>query len=231
MSQNDFGVHHSPYSQQDVLGNSLVETMGNLRNTFSQVRIVANQVEMGAQQVNTASQALSQGAARQASSVEEALSSMEQIGTQAKQSADNATQADSLARTSRLAAERGKKDIEGTVAAMTEIHHSSQEIARIMKVIDEIAFQTNLLSLNAAVEAAHAGKYGKGFAVVADEVRKLSARSAAAAQETAALVEGSNKKAELGLESVTGAVKVIRRDSDRRDQGGRPCGSDCHSKR
>ena len=96
--------------------------------------------------------------------------------------------------------------VQATVIAMA---NSSHEISKVIKLIDEIAFQTNLLSLNASIEAARAGTFGQGFSVVADEVRGLAQRSSAAAIDTAALIDGALAKAKAGQSSLQELVSAM----------------------
>jgi methyl-accepting chemotaxis protein len=114
--------------------------------------------------------------------------------------AANAQQAAALSGESQSSADKGQQETELMSDAMDQIKKSSAEISKIIKVIDEIAFQTNLLALNAAVEAARAGEAGKGFAVVADEVRNLAQRSAEAARNTSSMIEASTARADNGVE-------------------------------
>jgi methyl-accepting chemotaxis protein len=102
-------------------------------------------------------------------------------------------------------------DMRAMTSAMEAIKNSSDDIAKIIKTIDEIAFQTNLLALNAAVEAARAGEAGAGFAVVADEVRSLAQRSAQAARDTTAKIEGAILKTGQGFE-LSGKVEQALKD-------------------
>lgn len=165
----------------------------------------STQVASAAGQVSSASQTLAEGASEQAASLEETSSSLEEMASMTKRNSENAQKASDLAKQAREAADRGAGDMQTMSAAMEAIKVSSDDIAKIIKTIDEIAFQTNILALNAAVEAARAGEAGMGFAVVADEVRNLAQRSAQAAKETAAKIEGAITKTGQGVE-ISGKV-------------------------
>jgi methyl-accepting chemotaxis protein len=160
----------------------------------------ASQVASAAGQVSSSSQTLAEGASEQAASLEETSSSLEEMASMTKRNSENAQKVNDLAKQARQAADKGVGDMQTMATAMEAIKVSSDDIAKIIKTIDEIAFQTNILALNAAVEAARAGEAGMGFAVVADEVRNLAQRSARAAKETAAKIEGAISKTGLGVE-------------------------------
>ncbi|MGC4033585.1 MAG: methyl-accepting chemotaxis protein [Tepidisphaeraceae bacterium] len=116
-----------------------------------------------------------------------------------KRNADTAQQASAMSSDAKAVSDKGNGAMEKMSAAIADIQKSATETAKIIRTIDEIAFQTNLLALNAAVEAARAGEAGKGFAVVAEEVRNLAMRSAEAAKNTTALIDGSVLNAKNGV--------------------------------
>jgi len=160
----------------------------------------AEQVAAASNQVSSASQQSAQGASEQASSLEETSSALEEMSGISHTNAENASKANTLARESSEIVGHAQNVMTQTTDAMGKINDASAKIANIIKVIEEIAFQTNLLALNAAVEAARAGEHGKGFAVVADEVRNLAQRSAQAANETAQLISNTIERVKKGTE-------------------------------
>ncbi len=159
--------------------------------TLTQINTVADQVSVGSHQVSSGAQALAQGATEQASSVEELSASVSEISNQVNQTATNSNRAAEMSNNTTTAITESDEKMHRLMESMNDIDAKSKEIGKIIKTIEDIAFQTNILALNASVEAARAGTAGKGFAVVAGEVRNLSAKTSEAAKNITALIADS----------------------------------------
>ena len=179
--------------------NSMME---DLMLLVREIKQISDTVRHGADEVSSGNLNLSRRTESRASSLEETASAMEQMTSTVRQSAGNAALANTLATAAREHASAGALVVTAAVTAMREINDSSQRIEAIIGVIDEIAFQTNLLALTAAVAAARAGEQGRGFAVVATEVRNLAGRSATAAKEIKTLIHESVRRVEEGSKLV-----------------------------
>ncbi|MDD3237504.1 MAG: methyl-accepting chemotaxis protein [Candidatus Gastranaerophilales bacterium] len=191
------------------LSSSVASFIDDLSHTASNVALTANELTQSGN-------SLAEGTAEQAASIQETSATLEESASMIHQTAQNTKEADSLAKQTTSAADDGNIQMKNLLDAMEELKKSSAEVAKIIKVIDEIAFQTNILSLNAAVEAARAGDAGKGFAVVAEEVRNLAQRSAQAAKDTAVIIESNIKLSEKSLsmsDVVRNALEGIRIDT------------------
>ena len=173
-----------------------------LLSTVTKVKEGSASISLSAAEIAAGNMSLSERTEQQASALEETSSIMEEFADSVKQNAEASTEAKSVATDARDLAERGGNIVKNAVEAMGEISRSSKKVAEIINVIDEVAFQTNLLSLNAAVEAARAGEHGRGFFVVASAVGTLAQRSADSAKEIKALISDSGEKVRVGSDLV-----------------------------
>ncbi len=192
-----------------VIRSSLNNILQNLNKTMSQIVSSSECVSGGASQMSSASQGLSQGAVEQTSAVEGLVQTMEEVAGRIRQTADNAGQAQKQAGDMGQHLGESNQKMKEMMAAMEKINNSSREIGKIIKAIEDIAFQTNILALNASVEAARAGAAGKGFAVVSDEVRSLAGKTAEASKSTAALIERSMAAVQEGTQIAGATAKQL----------------------
>ena len=202
LADGDLTIQSERISEKDVMGIAVQNLADNFSSIFNEIRVASDQVASGATQVSQGAQQLASGTSEQAATIEEFSATLSNLQEKTNHNAENST----IARDTNI--ETVKKleacinSMGAMLNAMKEINDSSENITKVIKVIDDIAFQTNILALNAAVEAARAGQHGKGFAVVAEEVRNLAAKSAEAANETAALIESSSERVKEGNQIV-----------------------------
>ena len=193
-----------------ALSVSLQTIHANLVNVIRNISQVAGQVDGSAERVSSGAQALAQGTTEQAASVEGLMTNVSDITEQIQTSTVRCDSASRLVDQATGYAAEADAKMEQLTAATQNINQSSAQIGTIIKTIEDIAFQTNILALNASVEAARAGNAGKGFSVVAEEVRSLAAKSSEAAQNTNELISRSVRSAQSGTESTDLAVSAMK---------------------
>ena len=207
MSKGEFILRKFKFKRNEI--GDIAYSFKNMRDAMTKI---INEVNATSEKINNAATNLTQGSddlsARtdaQASSLEETASAIEEMASTIKSSAEHSVEGNDMMIASKKAVENGASVIAETTKNIEEVYESSEKIKSITKTIEDIAFQTNILALNASVEAARAGDQGRGFAVVASEVRNLAQNSQSSAKDITLLIENIyekiNKSAETARES------------------------------
>ncbi len=197
--------------QIDIDTHDELGTLASKFNSFiKKIEEIIIQIRSGAEDLLAASKEVSHSSQMISDGAQQQSASFEQLTSSVQTNAQHASQANEMAQTTAKEADSAGQGMEHTIEAINEIEKSSRQVTDAVALITDIADQTNLLALNAAIEAARAGEHGKGFAVVADEVRKLAERSASSAKEIAELIGQSSKQVNSGVTLSQKAGKSLK---------------------
>jgi len=226
IAANNLAVADIDVTSEDELGQAgtaLNRMKNNLREIIQSIAGTAEHVASASEEISSSASQQAQGAETQKDQTTQVATAMQEMSATVMQVSDNSNKA---AEASRKAAETDRhggaiveetlgkmrniaSSVSGTARKMEELGKSSDQIGRIIGVIDDIADQTNLLALNAAIEAARAGEQGRGFAVVADEVRKLAERTTTATKEIAQMIKNIQNETKVAVTAMEEGTKQV----------------------
>lgn len=191
LSNNDLDleVNREYVGEFDNIKVALNKIIGSFNEVIKNIYNVSSNVSQSSVQMSMGAQSVSSGVTEQAASIEEISATITEVSAQVNENANMVKKVKDIAGTVEEKSRISDGQMTELNEAMNEISNASRDIQKVLKLIEDIAFQTNILSLNAAVEAARAGQHGKGFAVIAEDVRALALKSASAADETNNLVD------------------------------------------
>ena len=195
----------------EILKNAIQDLEIRLSETILGIGDVADQVNTGAAQLAQSAQQLAEGATEQAGAIEEITAQVENVTNMTNDNAEETLKAAESIETIADEAMQGQEEVYRLIDAMDKINSTSKEIENIIADIEDIASQTNLLSLNASIEAARAGEAGKGFAVVADQIGNLAANSAQSAVHTRELIAKALGEVANGNRITMNTAEVLKK--------------------
>ncbi len=209
IANGDLSGYINVRSDKDAVNMAINRMLEKNNEMFTDIRLASGQVASGANQIAHAAQDLASGSTEQSAAIENLSTSLSDVLKKVENNAANAEKSLEVTNKAGQLMQGCTESMNEMLDAMSAIDESSKSITKVIKVIEDIAFQTTILALNAAVEAARAGQHGKGFAVVAEEVRNLASKSTEAAQETAALISGSSQRVSEGSQIVERTSKSL----------------------
>ncbi|WP_368184832.1 methyl-accepting chemotaxis protein [Aestuariibius sp. HNIBRBA575] len=193
----------------EILCTDFNNSINTLQSTISGISHNGAEIDLNSAELSSAAEDLATRTEKTAATLAETAEALSQLKTAAGESAKGAQKADQIVDQIRERSEHTGSVVRDAVKTMAEIKSSSDQIAEVISVIEDVSFQINLLALNASVEASRAGEAGQGFAVVATEVRNLSQRTAEAAQNVTEIIQVSSEKVQQGVHSVSDAETAL----------------------